>query len=212
MEITWLGHSCFRIKAREGVIVTDPFDKTSGYQLGKVTANIVTISHDHPQHNFASGVGGEPKIIRSLGEYEIAGMFIYGIKAFHDANKGQSKGKNIIYFMEAEDIKLCHLGDLGHALSAAQIEEVSDTDILMVPVGGFSTINASAAAEVVNAVQPRIVIPMHYKTPAIQRDLEPLDKFLKEMGVKEASPLPKLVINKATLPIDTQVMVLDYKQ
>lgn len=212
MEISWLGHSCFRIKTREGIVVTDPFDKTSGYQLGKVTADIVTISHDHPQHNFAAGVLGEPKVIRSPGEYEIGGIFVCGIKAFHDSDKGQTRGKNTIYFIEAEDVKLCHLGDLGHKLSVSQLEDVSGADILMVPVGGVSTINASVAIEVVNAVQPRIVIPMHYRTPASRAELEPLDKFLKEMGAKEIAPLPKLVINKMTIPIDTQVMVLDYKQ
>jgi len=212
MEITWLGHSCFRIKGKEAVIVTDPFDKTSGYNLGKITADIVTISHDHPQHSFASGVGGDPKVLRGPGEYEVAGVFIYGTRTFHDNTKGQTRGKNTIYLMEIDDVKVCHLGDLGHALSAAQVEEISDTDVLMVPVGGISTIDASGAAEIINALQPKIVIPMHYKTAAVNLELDPLDKFLKEMGSKEIAPLPKLSVNKSALPIDTQIVVLDYKQ
>ncbi|MFA4835669.1 MAG: MBL fold metallo-hydrolase [Dehalococcoidia bacterium] len=212
MEITWLGHSCFRIKGKEAVIVTDPFDKTSGYNLGKITADIVTISHDHPQHSFASGVGGDPKVLSGPGEYEIAGVFIYGTRTFHDNTKGQARGKNVIYLMEIDDVKVCHLGDLGHALSAAQVEEISDTDVLMVPVGGVSTIDAAGAAEIINALQPKIVIPMHYKTAAVTMELDPLDKFLKEMGRKEVAPLPKLSVNKSALPIDTQIVVLDYKQ
>ncbi|PIU54830.1 MAG: lactamase, partial [Chloroflexi bacterium CG07_land_8_20_14_0_80_51_10] len=112
MEITWLGHSCFRLRGKGATVVTDPFDKTSGYHLGKITADIVTVSHDHPQHSFVSGIGGEPKVLRAPGEYEIAGVFIYGIKTFHDSNKGQTRGKNTAYLMEIDDIKVCHLGDL----------------------------------------------------------------------------------------------------
>ena len=211
MEITWLGHSCFRLRGKGATVVTDPFDKTSGYHLGKITADIVTVSHDHPQHSFVSGIGGEPKVLRVPGEYEIAGVFIYGIKTFHDSNKGQTRGKNTAYLMEIDDIKVCHLGDLGHVLSVGQIEELSDAEVLLIPVGGVSTIGASAAAEIVNLIDPKLVIPMHYKTEAVKMELEPLDKFLKEMGIKELSPLPKLTVNKSGLPIDTQVVVLDYK-
>ncbi len=211
MEITWLGHSCFRLRGKGATVVTDPFDKTSGYHLGKITADIVTVSHDHPQHSFVSGIGDEPKVLRGPGEYEIAGVFIYGIKTFHDSDKGQTRGKNTAYLMEIDDIKVCHLGDLGHVLSVGQIEELSDAEVLLIPVGGVSTIGASAAAEIVNLIDPKLVIPMHYKTEAVKMELEPLDKFLKEMGIKELSPLPKLTVNKSGLPIDTQVVVLDYK-
>ena len=211
MEITWLGHSCFRLRGKGATVVTDPFDKTSGYHLGKITADIVTVSHDHPQHSFVSGIGDDPKVLRGPGEYEIAGVFIYGIKTFHDSNKGQTRGKNTAYLMEIDDIKVCHLGDLGHVLSVGQIEELSDAEVLLIPVGGVSTIGASAAAEIVNLIDPKLVIPMHYKTEAARMELEPLGKFLKEMGIKELSPLPKLTVNKSGLPIDTQVVVLDYK-
>ncbi len=212
MEITWLGHSCFKLRGKQASILTDPFDNTIGYNLGKITADIVTVSHDHPQHSFASGVGGDPKVLRGPGEYEIAGIFIYGTTTFHDSNKGQTRGKNTVYLMEIDDIKVCHLGDLGHALSAAQIEEISDTDVLLIPVGGVSTIDAAGAVEMINVVQPKIVIPMHYKTAVTKLELDTLDKFLKEMGIKEASPLPKLTVNKSVLPLETQVVVLDYKQ
>lgn len=192
-------------------MVTDPFDKTSGYHLGKITADIVTISHEHPQHSNACGIGGNPKVLRGPGEYEIAGVFTYGIPSFHDREKGLKLGKNTIYLMAIDDIKVCHLGDLGHMLSASLAEEISDTDVLLVPVGGRSTIDASAAAEIINLLQPRIAIPMHYKTSAGTMQLDSLDKFLKETGFKDVSPLPKLTINKATLPVETEVRVLDFK-
>ena len=211
MEITWLGHSCFRIKIKEATIVTDPFDETSGYPLKKLTADIVTVSHDHPRHSSMQGIAGDPKLLQGPGEYEIAGVFVYGIRCYRDSDKGKTKGTNTVYLMEIEGTKLCHLGDLGHTLSAAQVEEVSDADVLLVPVGGPPTIDASGAAEVINLIQPKIVIPMHYKTDVAKPELDPLDKFLKEMGVKEANPLPKLAVNKSMLPIETQVVVLDYK-
>ncbi|MCL0050780.1 MBL fold metallo-hydrolase [Dehalococcoidia bacterium] len=211
MDITWLGHSCFRLKGKSATVVTDPFDKTSGYHLGKITADIVTISHDHPRHSNACGIEGNPKVLCGPGEYEIAGVFTYGIRTFHDREKGLKMGKNTIYLMAIDDIKVCHLGDLGHVLSASLVEEISDTDILLVPVGGGSIIDASAAAEVINLVAPRIVIPMHYKTSAGTAQSDCLDKFLKEMGLKEVLPLPRLTINKSALPIETEVRVLDFR-
>ncbi|MDD5093679.1 MAG: MBL fold metallo-hydrolase [Dehalococcoidia bacterium] len=210
MEITWLGHSCFKLKGKQSSVITDPYDNSCGYSLGKATASIVTISHDHPHHNFASGIGGNPRVLCSPGEYEIGGVFIYGTTTYHDRSKGQERGKNIIYLIEIDDIKVCHLGDLGHALSASQVEEISDADVLLVPVGGLTAIDASGAVEVINLLQPKIVIPMHYKTPMVQEALEPLEKFVKEMGMKEVTPLPKLILNKSTLPAETQVLILDY--
>jgi len=210
MEITWLGHSCFRLKGKGATVVTDPFDDTSGYHLGKITADIVTISHDHSQHSFASGIGGDPRVLRGPGEYEIAGVFTYGIRTFYDSENGLKRGKNTIYLMAIDDIKVCHLGNLAHLPSTSLVEEISDTDILLLPIGGGLTIAASVAAEVVNLVQPRIAIPMHYKTGA-GTIASSLDKFLNEMGLKEVSPLPKLTINKSALPLETQVTVLDFR-
>ncbi|MDY6911147.1 MAG: MBL fold metallo-hydrolase [Chloroflexota bacterium] len=212
MDITWLGHSCFRIKGKGATIITDPCDETSGYRLGKITADIVTVSHKHPRHSFIDSVGGNPKVITNPGEYEIAGIFIYGSRTFRDDEKGAKRGKNTTYLIEIDDMKVCHLGDLGHILTAKQLDEVNDADVLLVPVGGVSTLDATAAMEMVNLIDPKIVIPMHYKTDASAAELEPVDKFLKEMGVKEVSPMPKLTINKSSLPLDTQVIVLDYKQ
>lgn len=208
MEINWLGHSCFRIKGARTTVITDPYSPKSGYSLGKQTARIVTVSHQDPEHSYLSGIGGEPRVVKGPGEYEISGVLIVGMPTFHDGEKGKTKGKNTIYLMEIDELSVCHLGDLGHALTAEQTEELGDIDILLLPVGGISTINASGAAEVVRQLEPKIVIPMHYKTLLLKRELEPVDKFLTEMGVKEISPQPKLSVTKANLPLTTQVVLL----
>ena len=212
IEIAWLGHSCFRIRGKEATVLTDPYDESIGYALGKPKANIVTSSHPHPGHGFTSGVGGPPRIVHGPGEYEISGVFITGISTFHDAEKGSKRGRNTIYLIEMEDMKLCHLGDLGHTPSSEQVEEVSGVEVLLVPVGGVSTIDAVAAAETVRLIQPRIVIPMHFKTEVLRFELEPVDRFLREMGIKAGlSAQPRLSIAKASLPVETQVVVLDYR-
>ncbi len=212
MEITWLGHSCFRIKGRGAVVLTDPYDSSLGYSLGKPQADIVTISHPHPGHSFREGVGGTRKIVNGPGEYEIANVFITGIRTYHDAEKGERWGKNTIYLIEMEEMTLCHLGDLGHVPSPEQMEEMSNVEVLMVPVGGLSTIDAAAAAQTVRLLEPKVVIPMHFKTEAVKMELEPLSRFLKEMGLKEVAPQPKLTVTKSSLPQETQVVVLDYKR
>ena len=179
MDINWLGHSCFRIKGNQAVIITDPFPPDLGYTLGKQTAGIVTVSHDHPSHSYVDDIGGEPRIIRGPGEYEISGVLIIGIATFHDSVQGNTRGKNTVYLMEIDGISICHLGDLGHVLSSEQVEEIGDIDVLLLPVGGGSTINAAMAAEVISQIEPKDVIPMHYKTPALKRELDPVDDFLR---------------------------------
>ena len=212
MEIVWLGHSCFKIRGREAVIVTDPFDKTLGYPVKKLTASIVTVSHPHPQHSFVDGVAGDPRVIRKPGEYEIANVFIYGIAAFHDDSKGEKRGKNTVYLIQIEDVNICHLGDLGHVPTAEQVEQISNADILMVPVGGNTTIGPAGAVETISLVQPKLVIPMHFKTDAVNLELEPLEGFLKQMGLKEVASQPKLNVSKSSLPAEMSVVVLDYRQ
>ncbi len=212
MEIVWLGHSCFRIRGKEATIVTDPFDKTLGYPMRKPTANIITVSHSHPQHSFVGGVAGNPRVVSRPGEYDIANAFINGIATFHDKDKGAQRGKNTVFFMEIDEVKVCHLGDLGHVPTTEQVEQMSGTDILMVPVGGGSTLDAAAAAETIGLLEPRLVIPMHYKTEVVKIELDPLDRFLKQMGVKEVETQPKLNVTKSNLPPETRVLVLDYRR
>jgi len=210
MDINWLGHSCFRIRGRQAVIVTDPYPPDLGYSLGKPTADIITVSHQHPSHSYLQGVGGKPKLVTRPGEYEISGVLIIGILTFHDAEGGEKRGKNTAYLMEVDGMTICHLGDLGHVLTVEQVEEIDDVDVLLLPVGGVSTINASMAAEVIRQIEPKIVIPMHYKTPVLNRELGPVEKFLKEMGIEQISSQPKLSLTPSSLPTSTQVFLLDY--
>lgn len=205
-----MGHSCFRIKGSQAVVITDPFPPDLGYSLGKPTASIVTVSHQHPSHSYIRGIGGEPKIVQGPGEYEISGVLIIGVATFHDAEGGQKRGKNTVYLMELDGVAVCHLGDLGHVLSNEQVEEIGNVDVLLLPVGGTSTIDAAMAAEVIRQLEPRAVVPMHYKTPLISRQLDPVEKFLKEMGIEPIEPRPKLSLTRSNLPASTQVFLLGY--
>jgi L-ascorbate metabolism protein UlaG (beta-lactamase superfamily) len=210
MDISWLGHSCFRIRGSHATIITDPYPPSLGYSLGKPTARIVTVSHQHPGHSYVQGIGGEPKPVSGPGEYEISGVLIIGIATFHDGEKGRKRGRNTVYLIEVDDIAVCHLGDLGHVLTAEQVEELGDVDVLLLPVGGVSTIDAPMAAEVVRQLEPKAVVPMHYKTEALSWELEPVDRFLKEIGVEQVVSQPKLSFTKSSLPASTQVFLLDY--
>jgi L-ascorbate metabolism protein UlaG (beta-lactamase superfamily) len=210
MEISWLGHSCFRIRGSHATIITDPYSPSLGYSLGKPTARIVTVSHQHSGHSYVQGVGGEPRSVTGPGEYEISGVLIIGIDTFHDREKGRKRGKNTVYLLEVDEIAVCHLGDLGHVLTAEQVEELGDVDVLLLPVGGVSTIDAPMAAEVVRQLEPKVVVPMHYKTEALSWELEPVERFLKEIGVEQVVSQPKLSFTKSSLPASTQVFLLDY--
>ena len=210
MDITWLGQSCFRIRGSHATIITDPYPPGLGYSLGKPSAHIVTISHQHPGHSYVQGISGEPRQVTGPGEYEISGVLIIGISTFHDNEGGRVRGKNTAYVMEVDEVSVCHLGDLGHVLTGEQVEEIDNVDVLLVPVGGVSTINAPMAAEIVRQLEPKAVVPMHYKTEVLSRELEPVDRFLKEIGVKQVNSLPKLSLTKSSLPASTQVFLLDY--
>jgi L-ascorbate metabolism protein UlaG (beta-lactamase superfamily) len=210
MEITWLGHSCFRIKGTQTTVITDPFPPDLGYAPVKQAARVVTVSHPHPSHSFVQSIDGGPRVIRGPGEYEIANTLIIGLATFHDKEDGRQKGKNTVYVIEVDDVSICHLGDLGHVLTSQQVEEIGNVDVLLVPVGGVSTINAASAAQVVRQIEPKAVVPMHYKTPALTRDLETVDRFLQEMGVKDAVPRPRVSFTRNNLPPTTQVFLLEY--
>ena len=211
MEITWLGHACFRLKGRDSVVLLDPCPKSTGYNIGRQQANIVTISHDHPDHSFVEAVTGSPMRLDAPGEYEVGGVLITGIRTFHDAKKGGERGRNTAFVIELDEVRICHLGDLGHVPTAEQSEAMSDIDVLLVPVGGHSTIDAEAATEVISLLEPKLVIPMHYATESATAQLEPLDKFIKQMGVSDPQPQAKLTLTKTTVPTQTQVVVLEYR-
>lgn len=213
MDIYPLGHSSFRIKGKQATIVTDPYDQAAvGLKFPKVEADVVTISHDHRDHNASLLVEGTPYVVKGAGEYEIKGVHIVGVSVFHDDKQGEQRGKNVMYQMIVDGVTLVHLGDLGHKLSTEQAKEIGTCDILFIPVGGAYTIGADIASEVAAQFEPKIIIPMHYKREGLKADLDVLsgvDKFLKEMGNEEVAPISKLSITKDKLPEDTQVVVLE---
>jgi len=211
LDITWLGLSCFRIKGKEVVVITDPYHPSLGYSLNKLQADIVTLSHSHPGHSYTASITSEFKAISGPGEYELKNIFITGISTFHDSEQGSKLGKNTAYLIEFEGLKLCHLGDIGHLPDTEQMEAFRDIDVLLLPVGGITTISGVTAAEIVRHLSPKFAIPMHYKIPSLTKDMESADRFFKELGVKEIASQPRFSLNRSTLsPDSTKVIVLDY--
>lgn len=210
MNINWLGHSCFVLKGTRTTVITDPFSPETGYNLGKNSADIVTVSHEHAGHSNSAAIGGEPKLINGPGEYEIGGVLILGKRTYHDAEKGKLRGKNTLYLLQIDEITVCHLGDLGHVLSDDMVEDLGNVDVLLLPVGGVSTIGAAQAAEVVRLIEPKLVIPMHYQTDDYTGKLEAIDPFLTEMGATASEPQNRLNVTKTNMPISTQVTLLSY--
>ena len=215
MELTYFGHSCFRIKTKTAAVVTDPYDpQMVGLKYPKVEADIVTVSHDHGDHNFLEKITGEPFIANGLGEYEIRGVSIFGIESFHDDKKGSLRGLNTIFSIEGDGLRLCHLGDLGHKLTEEQLEEVNGVDILFVPIGGIYTLDFKQASEVIGQVEPLIVVPMHYKVRGMTssfKDLAAVDDFTKELGVK-VEPVSRFFVSKDKLPEEREVVVMERKK
>ncbi|WIG57873.1 MAG: hypothetical protein OJF49_000618 [Ktedonobacterales bacterium] len=214
MELSWLGHSCFRLRGKEATLITDPPAPSTGYSLGRISADIVTISHHHPGHDYAKGVGGDPKVVDGPGEYEIEQVLITGVWNYHDNEHGKQHGRNTSYLITMDDVRICHLGDLGDLLDDHAQETLNGADVLLIPVGGGNALDAGKAVEVIAQIEPRIIVPMHYATPAYkptEAALDPVEKFCREMGIEVAEPLPKAVITKATLPAEPQVIVLAYR-
>lgn len=210
MQLRYFGQSCFKIKTKSASLVTDPYSA----KLPKIGAEIVTVSHNHPDHNCIEAIEGKPFIISGPGEYEIKEVSIQGIPTFHDTQNGELRGENIIYVITAEDLTLCHLGDLGHRLSPKLLEMIGDVDVLFVPTGWDKSLGPKAAAEVVNQIEPRLVIPMHYKTSLHKteeyKDMAPVEEFLKEMGV-EKQEMEKLVLSRSSLGEEMETVVLKPK-
>ena len=211
MLITWLGHACFKIQSKnheDVTILCDPFDKTIGLKVPRAAADILTVSHEHFDHNHRASAKGDVFIIDGPGEYEVKGVYIYGISSWHNTKDEEDRGPNTIYRFEMEEMSLVHLGDLGHNLTNLQLEKLQKVDILFIPVGGVYTINAKKAVEVINQVEPRIVIPMHHKIPGLKVKLDGIDKFCKEIGVCPTEKLDKFRIMRKDLPADETKVVL----
>ncbi|HKW07339.1 MAG TPA: MBL fold metallo-hydrolase [Candidatus Dormibacteraeota bacterium] len=212
MDVTWLGHGCFRLRGRGAAVVTDPYPPAIGLKLSRMDAEVVTVSHDHGNHSYTQAVRDGAYEIHGPGEYEIAGVSVIGVPTYHDAEKGQKEGRNTVYLIEIDDVRVCHLGDLGHKLDDAEAESVATPDVLLVPVGGHTTMNAAQAAEVVRQLEPRYVVPMHYAIPGLKMQLDPIDRFLKEMGVTATEAQPKLAVQKSSVAeYETKVVVLEPK-
>jgi len=217
MVISWYGHSCFKIQTSgsnltEGqiTIITDPFSKEIGLTPPRGQADIVTISHQHFDHNNLKNISGNPFVVDCPGEYETKGITIRAIASFHDDKEGEKRGSNIISVIKTEGIILCHLGDLGQPkLTSSQLESLNGVDVLFVPVGGKYTIDASGAADIVNQVEPKIVIPMHYKIRGLKVDIAGVADFLKEVG--EGEKVEKLTLKKKDLPTEEQMKVVVFK-
>ncbi|HHB91468.1 MAG TPA: lactamase [Anaerolineae bacterium] len=209
MEITWYGLACFRFKSRQLTIVADPYAPEIGLTLPSLRARVVTISHDVPGHNYLKAIKGYEHVFDGPGEYEVNGVFITGVATYHRGKPGERE-RNTAFLYEFEDISIGHLGDLGSTLDRKQIEAMNSPDILIVPVGGGDILDASQAVEVITELEPQIVIPMHYAQPGLKLNLEPIEKFLKEMGVGEIEPIPSLKVRKSDLTGDeTRVVVLE---
>lgn len=191
-------------------VITDPFDKETGLKLPNYEADIVTVSHDHHDHNNVSALRGNPFVINCAGEYDVKNVLIEGIDSYHDTNNGSERGANLIFRFEIDDISVVHLGDLGQVLDSTQLEKLAGTDILLIPVGGKYTLDAQKAVEVISQIEPRIVIPMHYKTPDLKIEIEGVDKFIKEIGLTPSYE-EKLKISKKDLPQeDMELVVLQF--
>ncbi len=217
MEITYFGHSSFKLRGKTGTVVTDPFSNKIGLPFPSVSADIVTVSHSHYDHNATTQVKGtarraQPFVISYPGEYEVGGVSVFGLPTYHDNKNGAERGENTVFTIVVDEVKICHLGDLGHEFTNEQLEEMSEVDVLLCPVGGFFTIDPKAAVKVIQQIEPSYVIPMHYKTP--QHDQEGFEKvatlesFLKEYGASPA-PVAKLSVEKNKMPEETQLVVLD---
>jgi L-ascorbate metabolism protein UlaG (beta-lactamase superfamily) len=216
MDITFLGHSSFRLKGKTASLVTDPFDpKVVGFPFPKVSADIVTISHNHDDHNKAELVKDVKKVVSGPGEYEINEVSIIGISSYHDDKKGAKRGKNTIYVIEMDGLRIVHLGDLGHKLSEKFIEKVGSVDVLIIPVGGEYTIDATQAAELVRTIEPKIIIPMHFKVPKLNAQtfakISSVEPFLTQIGIP-VEKTNKLNVSSIAIEEEQKVVLLENKQ
>jgi L-ascorbate metabolism protein UlaG (beta-lactamase superfamily) len=207
LDVTWLGQSCFRLRGRGAAVVTDPFPPSLGPRL-RLEGNVVTVSHPHENHSHVQSVK-DAYVIEGPGEYEVSGVTVVGLPTFHDSLQGAEHGRNTVYVIELDDVRVCHLGDLGHTLDDRALETIGNVDVLLVPVGGGRTLDGAKAAEVCRQVEPRYVVPMHFGHPALHTDLAPVERFLKEMGVPESEAQSKLTVQASSAESETKVVVLE---
>jgi L-ascorbate metabolism protein UlaG (beta-lactamase superfamily) len=211
MKIKLLGHSAFLITSDKGVkIITDPYEAGPGWAYGAITesADIVTVSHDHFDHGNVAAVRGNPEVVRRAGRSTAKGMEIKGIASYHDEAKGRLRGNNTIFCFDVDGIRVCHLGDLGHLLDDKQVKEIGSVDILLIPVGGYFTIDAKAATQVCNQLKPGVIIPIHYGTEKGASDLAGVDEFLRGKTNVRRLDASEVEFKRGELPATSQIMVL----
>jgi L-ascorbate metabolism protein UlaG (beta-lactamase superfamily) len=208
LDITWYGHSCFRLTERNRIsVVTDPFSENIGLPVPRLKADVITVSHDEPGHNNISAVKGAPHILTGAGEYEIGGVFINGI-AMHSVSDDIARYNVAYRFAYDSGLTVLHLGDLAHVPDHSTVENFGEVNALLIPVGGGNGLRASQAAEVVALIEPHFIIPMHFGMSDVNLDLEPVDKFLKAMGVSTVQEMDVLKLTTGDLPEQSQVIVL----
>jgi len=212
MKIKWLGHACFLITSRDGLrVVTDPYAVGGGIGYAPVdeAADVVSVSHSHDDHNNISAVQGKPAVVRGSGRQTAAGIEFRGIDTYHDGVQGEQRGTNRVFCFTVDDIRLCHLGDLGHVLTPEQVSEIGSVDVLFLPVGGFYTIDADEAGRVCDLLNPRVVIPMHFKTSGCAFPIAGVDDFLKgREGVRRIGGR-EMELRRDNLPAATGIAVLE---
>lgn len=208
MEIIWSGHSCFTLRGKETTLVFDPCPPGTGCAARWGNPQAVVLSHLHPGHSYTAGFTGSPRIFCGPGEYEVGGAFITGYGTHHDGEQGAERGRNTLYLVEMEGLCLCHTGDLGHPLGSSVVRELGKVDILFLPVGDVSTLSVAEARALTKTLQPRYVLPMHYRTENARPDLEPLETFVTAMGLPQLETRPKLTVNSTNLPLNMQVVAL----
>ena len=210
MEITWLGHSALQLRGTQVTLITDPYADTLGLSLGQREADVVTVSNSHPNHSNTDAIDGSPRVIRGPGEYEIANFYISGIATRGRDHDGERQ-VNTVYIYRAEGLTLCHLGDLSANLSAAEVNELSQADVLFAPAGGVCTLDVPRIAQLVRTIEPRILVPLHYRYEGVNVELEPLEKLLSEFGITELSPQPRLNVTATNLPAELRVTALQLR-
>ena len=193
MEVSWYGMACFRLRSRELTVVTDPYSASVGLTLPRLRAAVVTVSHNVPGHNYVAAIRNPEHVFEGPGEYEVNGVFITGVATYHKGKVGERE-RNTAFVFEFEDLTICHLGDLGVLPDREQVEILSMADVLLLPVGGGDTLDAAKAVDVITELEPSIVIPMHYGLSPLNIELDPVEKFLKEMGVPRPDPVTSFKI------------------
>ena len=213
MEVTYFGLNSVRLRGRDASVLIDPYEPKLGLAPVRLTVPIVIRTHDDPAHFSFQGLGSDFQLVTGAGEWEIKGVAMKGIQTYHDGKQGAQRGKNFVYVIDIDELTVCHLGHLGHELNEAQLDGIgSKVDILFVPVGGGSHVNSAQATEIVNQIEPKYVVPISYRLPGLTllgQDLEPVDKFAKEMGVTDLSPLPKLSLTSAPQIDEPKLIILE---